>query len=143
MSLYHIYYRKSDFNQFQNISDLYQGSIKIPIGYSFNDQIWTHLYNSTTNNRIGILIANSNYVKTNDYEDGFCNDNVTLYIDKEIPIGTINYLYNFLTKTNTTTIDSGVHYPTFQCGTESYYNKDVAIKLEISDSETRDIYIFF
>ena len=145
MSLYHIYYRKSDFNQFQNISSFYQGAINIPDGYSFNDHIWTYLYNASTNNKIGILFADSKYVKVNnDYNlsGGYCSDNITLYIENEIPAGTINYLYNFYTLTNSTIIDEGIHYPSFQAGTEYYYNKDVLLTLSISDSETRDIFIY-
>jgi hypothetical protein len=143
MSLYHIYYRKSDFNIFQNISSYYQGSINIPEGYSFNDHIWTYLYNSSTNNKIGILFADSKYVKiSNTSTGGYCSDNITLFIENELPNGTINYLYDFYTNTNTTTIDTGIHNPTFQAGTEYYYNKDVLLKLSISDTETRDIFIY-
>lgn len=144
MSLYSVYYVKSDLNNFQNISPADQTSPKLPGGYTFNDHIWANLYNTATGNKIGYIIVNSYYVNVDiNVQGGYVTDNAILFIEKELPVGSINYLYNFYTPTNDTLIPSGDNN---NCSvfalTGQYYNREIAIKIDISSSETRTVVFF-
>jgi len=153
MSLYSVYYIKSDLNNFQNVSPSDETSPKLPSGYTFNDHIWANLYNTVTKNKIGYIIVNSYYVNVNenleaDHEEheeegGYVIDNAILFIESELPLGSINYLYNFYTRTNDTLIPSGDNN---NCSvfalTGQYYNKEIAIKIDVSSSETRTVVFF-
>ncbi len=144
MSLYSIYYVKSDLNVFQNISSAEETSIKLPKGYTFNDHIWAKIYNTETQNEIGYIIVNSYYVNIDtNIKGGYVTDNAVLFIEKELPIGTINYLYNFYTPTNDSLIPPGINN---NCSvyalTGEYYDREMAITIDISASETRVVKFF-
>ena len=144
MSLYSVYYTKSEINIFQNVSNPDQTSIKLPKGYSFNNHVWAYLYNTETNNKIGYVIVNSYYVNTDlTTKGGYVTDNAILFIDNELPIGTINYIYNFYTPTNDTLIPpSTKNYAYPQALTDYYYGREIAISIDISPSETRTVNFF-
>ena len=144
MSLYSVYYVKSDLNNFENVSSADQTSTKLPGGYTFNDHIWAELYNTTTNNKIGYAIFNSYFVNVDTLvTGGYVTDNVILFIESELPIGSINYLYNFYSTTTDTLIPPGLNKPASLYGaTGAYYDREIAIAIDISDSETRTVKFF-
>lgn len=140
--LYNVYYKKSALNVFQNISSYEENSIKIANGYTFNDHIWGILFNAENDKRIGIIIANSYYVHT-DTIGGHIKDDIILFIENELPIGSINYLYDLYSPLDNTIIPpSKNNYPTVRALSGYYYGKNISLKLDISDSETRNITIY-
>jgi hypothetical protein len=144
MSLYSVYYVKSDLNVFENISPAEETVVKLPKGYTFNDHIWANLYNTATGNKIGYIIVNSYYVNIDpNIIGGNVTDNAILFIESELPIGSINYLYNFYTNTNTTLIPpskNNAASPYALSG--AYYGREMAITINIDPSETRTVTFF-
>lgn len=140
MSSYAIYYQKSNLNIFENVSSINETSDKKPFGYSFNDHVWSTIKNKSTDNIIGYIIVNSYYVNTNT-TGGYVIDDSVVFIEKELPIGSINYTYSFYTPNNDTLIPpSNNNYPTPTVLTGDYYDKKLSLVLDINESETRTLY---
>lgn len=140
MKSYAIYYEKSSLNIFQNISNFNETSDNTPFGYSFNDHVWTTIKNKNTNNVIGYIIVNSYYVNANT-EGGYVIDDSVVFIEKELPIGSINYTYTFYTQKNDTLIPpSDNNYATPTVLTGKYYGEKMTLRLDINESETRTLY---
>jgi len=141
---YNIYYVKSELNFFNIIPSFVQTDIKIPFGYTFTDHIWGNIYNSETNNKIGIIILNNYYVNTDTYTiGGNVHDDIVIFIENELPIGSINFLYNFYNNQNNTLIPPGdVLYPTIRALSGEYYGANITLELNIYDNEKQNIIIY-
>ena len=143
MTAYNVYYKKSELNIFTNTYSFEETAIKLPFGYSYENHVWGILYNQENNNKVGIIIANSYFINTADSLGGEVHDDIVLFIEKELPIGTINYLYDFYNPDNNTLIPPGNNlYPTLRAASGAYYKKNISLILNISDSETRNVYIY-
>ena len=106
----------------------YSGNtIKNPFGYYFTENKWSYVYKADTKNIVGKIITNNNYHNIlNSVNGGYCNNNNVIFIENEFNKGSLEFVYNFYSNTNTTNInDNTVEYPTFCSGTDYYYNKKI------------------
>lgn len=153
MSLINIYALLSEFQSFIAVSDYADISRKVPFGYHFEDHKWAYLYNSSTGNKIGILVFNNNFHNINinnaDVAGKFSyiNNNYVVFIDKayssEYPAGSLYFIFNSITLLSTTILpNSNVLNASFVAGTEEYYLKSYDITLQRIGLTTLNIKIY-
>lgn len=140
--IYNLYYIKSELNLFNSIYSFVQTDIALPFGYGFTNHVWGNLYNSETNNKIGVIIANNSYINTADRPGGNVDDDIVIFIEKELPIGSINYLYNFYTTGNNTLIPLETDvFPTIRSLSGEYYGKNIQLRFDVKE-QTRNITLY-
>ncbi len=147
MSLISLYSLILEFQSFTKISDYPAIFSKLPFGYHYEDHKWSYLYNSSTKNKVGILIFNNNFHNINNEKLSYCNNNYVIYIDKtygtEYEEGSIFFVYNYKTSSSTTIIpNNNIVNASFISGTNSYYLKSFHITLENIENNTLNINIY-
>lgn len=138
----HVSLYSSTLQDFRDISQIDQKVVQIPFGYHFKDIKWTNIINPNNNNNIiGKIILVNNFHNTDTLANyGYCNDNVIVYIEKELPIGSLGYTLNFINpKTSTNFIEGTTVYPTITALTGQYYGKYITVMMNIN-IELIDIY---
>jgi hypothetical protein len=130
------------FNTFTNISNIDQKVIKIPKGYHYRDIRWVELQNPDTYSIIGKIILINNFHNIDSLKKGgYCNDNITVFINKDFPVGSIKYVINFYNpSSNTGFIPGSTIFPTTVALTGAYYGRYVTVKIITSASLLRNIY---
>lgn len=139
----HVLADGSKFNTFKDISDIDQKVLKLPNGYHYRDVRWVLLQNPVTYNVIGrILLINNYHAPTTLTKGGYCNDNITVFIEKDYPIGSVEYVINFYNPQNSTGfIPGSTIFPTAIALNGAYYGRYVTIRIDTGTSLLRNIYI--
>jgi len=130
------------FNTFKDITDIGHKVIKIPQGYHYRDVKWVQLQHPITYEIIGKILLINNYHNINSLKKGgYCNNNITVFIDKVFPTGSIGYVINFYNPANSTGfIPGSTIFPTSLVLTGAYYGRYVTVKIVTGTSLIRNIY---
>jgi hypothetical protein len=138
----HVISDESKFNTFRDISDIDIKVNKIPFGYHYRDIKWVLLQNPDNYNVIGKILLINNFHNTDSLvNDGYCNDNIVVFINSELPIGSIKYVINFYNTSNSTGfIPGSTIFPTTIALTGAYYGRYVTVKIVTSNELLTDIY---
>lgn len=144
----HVIADGSKFNTFRDISNIDIKVNKIPFGYHYRDIKWVLLQNPKNYNVIGKILLINNFHNITDFKNintsikgGYCNDNIIVFIDSELPIGSIGYVINFYNPSNSTGfIPGSTIYPTVTALNGAYYGRYVTVKIITSKALLRDIY---
>ena len=123
-----LYVNVSEYQKFEIISDYDETSTKTPFGYHFVDNQWANVYNSSDNKVVGKIVTQNNYHSISSTNiGGYCNNNNVIYIEnEELNRGSMEFVYNFYSTTDTTNINPDIPvYPTFCSGTDYYYLKKI------------------
>lgn len=134
-----IYYDDSE--DFRDITSIDDKVVKIPYGYHYKDIKWCNIKN-TSNDIIGKIILTNNFHNIDSLQEGgYCNNTYILHIEKEFPIGTITFRYNFYNPLNNTNLIDGIKNLTNIIGaTGFYYKKNIKLSI-IENSVTTNIEI--
>jgi len=132
-----IYWKANEKYTFRNICN--NGLKNSQFGCSFNDLAWSSIYNLATNNKIGYVIIYNSFVGINNNKPGgYCKDNVTIVINNELPIGSIEHTYTFLNPaTNTNYIKGSTFNTTVVSVTGEYYGKNIISTIYVDTSLQR------
>jgi len=144
MTLILLYVNISEYQKFGITSNYQETSSKTPFGYHFSENEWANVYNSNTNNIVGKILTNNNYYSLSiNNTGGYCNNNNVIFIDNaELNKGSMEFVYNFYSNTNTTNINPDISvFPTFCQGTQYYYLKKIQSKF-INNNNILNIIIY-
>ena len=96
MTILKLYYRSTELKSFQNIAGYDETIQSIPVGYQYYYTRYAPLYIDNTTIQIGYFIGNNSYQNIGG-KMAYCNNNSTIFIEKILPIGAINYINIFKT----------------------------------------------
>jgi len=142
MTYLSVYGIVAQYQSFVNVSKYRDTNTKLSFGYHFDAHRWTKLYNSKTDNYVGVVIININYHNVGNVIGGYFTFSGVLFIEKEYDIGTLEFGYNLRTPIATTITPPGIDLKTtFLGGSLAYYN--IPIKSILFNSNNTRIYYNF